>query len=367
MKHAKFIVLLMGLSLVFTSCQINEASKGKWSFYGDKLMPDESLLFSSDVDSRFGRLLFKPTKVLSLKAADESITYEEGKDYTVDYEKSLIKLTDNSRIPCSQLYGGTGKNYGRFKNRKGQKMLFSEADFFHKLQVKVAYEHNGQGWDDKTFVPANKVSEFPQLHNALKTKEKFTLALIGDSISVGYNASAFVKAAPYLPAFGPQVADALKKKFKRDVTFFNQSRAGGGAGWGVGNVPKVLAQNPDLVMIAFGMNDGRRPGGEQRYEDNIRKMILALRKSQPKLPIVLVANMLPNEEFSQHKGHFANRDRLLKLEKEFANLAVADVMSVTAAMLKVKKFADICGNHVNHPNDFIHRLYASVILRTVGM
>ena len=35
-------------------------------------------------------------------------------------------------------------------------------------------------------------------------------------------------------------------------------------------------------------------------------------------------------------------------------------------MLERKKFADICGNHVNHPNDFIHRLYASVILRTLG-
>ncbi len=30
------------------------------------------------------------------------------------------------------------------------------------------------------------------------------------------------------------------------------------------------------------------------------------------------------------------------------------------------RFITNCVNHVNHPNDFIHGLYASVILRTLG-
>ena len=231
----------------------------------------------------------------------------------------------------------------------------------------MTYEHSGDSWSGKPFVPVNKKEKFPLLHKKIKDQNGMTLALIGDSISVGYNASGFVKAAPHLPAFGQQLADGLKKSLNTDIKFFNQSRGGATTGWGIGNVGKVLEQKPDLVMVAFGMNDGRRPGGEQRYEDNIRKLILALRKERPNLEIVLVANMLPNIEFSDHKGHFANRDRLLKLEKEFDHIALADVMSVTEEILKRKKFADICGNHVNHPNDFIHRLYASVILRTVGL
>ena len=354
-------LLIFLFSLAFTSCQ------SKWSFYADGVMTDETILFSSDVEPRSAKLLFKASRVLSIKSADESTIYEEGKDYVVDYEKGIIKLANDSRIPCSQLYGGTSKYFSRFKNRKGQKMLFSEGSFFHNLQVKVTYEHSGDSWYGKPFVPVSKKEKFPQLHKKRKDQDGMTLALIGDSISVGYNASGFVKAAPHLPAFGQQVADGLKKSLNTDIKFFNQSRGGATTGWALGNVEKVLELKPDFVMIAFGMNDGRRPGGEQGYEDNIRKLIKTLRQDQPKLEIVLVANMLPNIEFSDHKGHFANRDRLFKIEKEFDHIAVADVMSVTEEILKRKKFADICGNHVNHPNDFIHRLYASVILRTLGV
>ncbi|MBT3296985.1 MAG: hypothetical protein HN919_09675 [Verrucomicrobia bacterium] len=82
--------------------------------------------------------------------------------------------------------------------------------------------------------------------------------------------------------------------------------------------------------------------------------------------IILVANMLPNEEFKPQSAHFENRERLLELAAERDGVVVADVMSVTAEMLKRKKFADISGNNLNHPNDFLHRLYASVILRVMG-
>ena len=355
----KLILILLSL-ILSASCQ------SRWEFYGNKIMPDESVLFSADVNPRTANLLFKPNKVISVKAADESITYEEGKDYTVDLEKGQIHLTKDSRIPCPKLYGGDKKPYGPFKNKQGQKMLFSEGSYFHKLQLKVAYEHSGKEWDNKDFIPAPKSEKFQSLHQKLKTNDTVKVALIGDSISFGYNASGFVKAAPHQDPFGPMVAKRLDKAFAAKIEFSNNSRPGATVGWALKNVQKTLPLKPELVMIAFGMNDGRRPGRDQLYEDQLRKLIDILRKNDSKVEIVLVANMLPNEEFSDHKGHFANRDRLYKLEKDYQNVAVADVMSVTEAMLKRKKFADICGNHVNHPNDFIHRLYAEVILRTIG-
>ncbi len=80
---------------------------------------------------------------------------------------------------------------------------------------------------------------------------------------------------------------------------------------------------------------------------------------------ILVANMLPNPEFKPHAGHFENRRRLYKLEGEFERIAVADVMAVTEALLRRKKFADISGNNLNHPNDFLHRIYADVIVGVI--
>ncbi|MCH7227736.1 SGNH/GDSL hydrolase family protein [Haloferula sp. A504] len=338
------------------------AEDTRWSFYAGGRMTDESVLFSEDVDPRSATLLFKPSKVHSVSAANGSQKYEQGVDYTVDLEQGVLRLTPDSRIPCPRLYGGEGPRYNRFRNRKGEGMLFGEGDLFHSLQIRVDYDHSGDEWDGKAFVPENQSDRLPGLHEKLERKQPLRLCLIGDSISVGYNASDFVKAEPGQPAFGELVAKELQAM--TEVEFQNVSRAGATASWGLKQLDRV--ESPDLVMIAFGMNDGNRAGSTPAYEKNVRTMITALRKDQPELEIVLVANMLPNEEFRAHQTHFENRDALKRIAADLDHLAVADVMSVTAAMLERKKFADICGNHVNHPNDFIHRLYASVILRTLG-
>lgn len=338
------------------------AEEKAWTFYSGGRMPDESVLFSEDVEPRSAKLLFKPSKIHSVTAANGSQKYEEGTDYTVDLEQGVLRLTPDSRIPCPRLYGGEGPRYGRFRNRAGETMLFGEGDLFHSLQIRVDYDHSGDGWNGKPFIPKEQADRFPRLHESLKEKKPIRLCLIGDSISVGYNASGFVKAEPQQPAFGELVAKGLEAETK--VRFQNISRAGATASWGLKQVDR--GEDPALVMIAFGMNDGGSPGSTPNYEKNIRAIIASLRENNPRVEIVLVANMLPNVEFRAHETHFENRDALKRIAAELEGVAVADVMSVTEAMLERKKFADICGNHVNHPNDFVHRLYASVILRTLG-
>jgi hypothetical protein len=34
--------------------------------------------------------------------------------------------------------------------------------------------------------------------------------------------------------------------------------------------------------------------------------------------------------------------------------------------MKKKRFSDLSGNNVNHPNDFSHRVYAQVIVQLFG-
>lgn len=47
---------------------------------------------------------------------------------------------------------------------------------------------------------------------------------------------------------------------------------------------------------------------------------------------------------------------------EGPGIGYADVNSVQNIILNQKGFLSICGFAVNHPNDFIYRLYAQVIL-----
>jgi hypothetical protein len=76
---------------------------------------------------------------------------------------------------------------------------------------------------------------------------------------------------------------------------------------------------------------------------------------------ILVASMLSNADW-----HIARPDLLLEYRDALVGcampgVAAADVTSVWAELLEHKKYLDITGNGVNHPNDFGHRLYADVL------
>jgi lysophospholipase L1-like esterase len=377
MKTRKSTVIQATSSLLISCLFYSSALAGKQVdsknvgfFMNQSLMQDESVFFSNDVGDRSAQLLFKPEKIISVRPANGTDAYVAGKDYEVDMENGVIRLLPGSAIKSYNLLTDV-VGARRFKNRHrdGQPFLHGEGDFMHSKQCRVTYTHSGYSWKGKPCLPKPQAEKLPNITNQLRSKKPSVVLLVGDSISVGYNASGFVNAAPHVPAFGTQVADRLKKSTGAPVTFHNISRGGAGAGWGLGQMAKLTATHPDLAIIAFGMNDAGRLNHQARndsYEKNTRGIIEGLRKHNPKVDIILVANMLPNKDFKPYVGHFGNRERLYKLAKEFDRVVVADVMAVTEEMLKRKKFSDISGNNLNHPNDFLHRVYAEVILGVMG-
>ena len=52
---------------------------------------------------------------------------------------------------------------------------------------------------------------------------------------------------------------------------------------------------------------------------------------------------------------------------EGPGVAVADMWSMHGYLLKHKTYWDMTGNHVNHPNDFLVRIYAQTLLATLGV
>ena len=58
---------------------------------------------------------------------------------------------------------------------------------------------------------------------------------------------------------------------------------------------------------------------------------------------------------------YANNIRSF-VAKANENIALADVAKAWKLFLTRKNFYDLTGNGVNHPNDYGHRIYASVIL-----
>jgi lysophospholipase L1-like esterase len=358
LKRKLFFFFLISLSTFKSRAQTQKdiIDTALLPFWKGKVIHNESVMMvSKDGDLPKAALLFPVRKVLSVKNSALDITYQEGKDWV--FENGYIKLLKGSPA-VSLKYDDLFPREGRFEGKKGGFILFNEGAYFHERQLSVTYRHTGK-WDG--YVAQFQQGELPETMKKLKQKLLLKLLLFGDSISAGANASASSNAAPNLPAFGDLVAEGLRRYYKSEVEFINTAVGGMDSNWGKANTDKsVIAHNPDLVVIAFGMNDGTGRMDPLTFKANIQSIIDQVRSSNPKAEFILVSTTMPNPE-SNFTGTQAQFTPVLKelLDK---GITLVDMTEVHRELLKHKSFQDMTGNNINHPNDFLMRWYAQQIL-----
>lgn len=125
-------------------------------------------------------------------------------------------------------------------------------------------------------------------------------------------------------------------------------------------IDKVVEPRPDLVIVAFGMNDSAGRSAKE-YQANTEAVMAKIRERLPEVEFILVASMRGNRDWTRLKQELfpEYRDALAKLCGP--GVALADLTSIWTGFLELKKDWDQSGNGVNHPNDFGHRVYAQVI------
>jgi lysophospholipase L1-like esterase len=331
-------------------------------------MDREPVLFVTEAGQPLAtaRLLFTPTKITRITGPAGVPQYVQGMDFVWKPGTNLLTLTADSRIPFktqAQMHPMVGEPHS-FASGGGANrgLLWSEGNFFQTLQVEATYDH------DETWTrPAPDQGDVPLSATIAKLKLKTPLRIVvlGDSISHGCNASGFIKAPPYQPPYPDLVVAGLESLYglaPGTISLVNLSVDGTSSDWGISMVPTVIAEGPDLVIIAFGMNDaaGTEP---QEFRKNIATIIKGVQDACPDAQFILVASMvanpecrlLPTERFAQY------RNQLAKLRTR--GVDAADVTTLWQRITRIKKFTDLTGNGVNHPNDFGHRLYAQIILQ----
>jgi lysophospholipase L1-like esterase len=243
-------------------------------------------------------------------------------------------------------------------HRDGQgEILFGGGHEYQDMQTVVTYEHQAT-WP--TAVPALARDQLPRTLRRLTAKEPLAIALLGDSISTGCNASGWAKVAPFQPPYQDLLVMNLESAYGTKVTLANVAVGGTDTAWGLANIGKLIEARPDLVILAFGMNDSAgRPAKD--YQANMQAMMEAVRRELPDAEFVLVATMLGNRDWTALKQELfpQYRDALAELCGQGA--ALADLTSLWTELLQRKKDWDLTGNGVNHPNDFGHRIYAQVL------
>ena len=314
------------------------------------------------------RLLFPPIGSPRLTSATREIEYTTPGDYLIDASTGIVTLSTGSRIPFMEraaLYPAIGQEHCMSHLRGDDKtgLFFSEGRLFHDRQVEADYEHS-TAWQG--FVPGPGLALLPALAAKLAGPEPLKICIIGDSISTGCNASAYLGAPPGMPPYVDLWVDSIRRQRAGAVLVGNFAVSGTGMKYGMAVVEKAMDEKPDVVLIAYGMNDvGFIPVEE--YVRHTTRLLDAIHARDAAAEIILVSTMLGNPEwqYTPTGKHLLFREALAGLRGP--GVALADMTSLWVDLLKVKSYQDLTGNGVNHPNDFSHRLYAQVLRELLGM
>lgn len=327
---------------------------------------NESVLVVSEADGSVApiELLYPIDKILNIKSATLTTVYEKDKDYSVSDGKLVIN--PNGKIPVlsySEFNPTTGT--AGFENRDGGYVLWKEGSWFHSRQIVVTYTH-AEGYTG--YVPDGKGRLLENTLSKLEEKSELNVLVYGDSISTGANSSGHpdIHVSPNMPIYPELFAEGLKRLYGVEtVNVYNASVGGTDSAWGLSNLRGGVLdkyEDIDLAILAFGMNDTTREADS--YASNMRRMAQGLKTKYKDADVMLIAPMLPNYDAVKFYGNQADfYDALKDLEKQ--GLVAVDVTGIHKGLLEHKRYADMTGNNVNHANDYLARVYAQTLLKTL--
>jgi lysophospholipase L1-like esterase len=303
--------------------------------------------------------------VLSVRSFDLKTEYVEGVDYEI--KDGRIYRLEGSEMPhftWDEFYPKskeTSVSGNVFAGSEKPYVIFSEGTYFHKNQVFVTYTHAA---NTDLFVPQRsaKLNKFVE---KLEKGESVSLVFFGDSITAGGNSSGRGNTAPFTPRWSEIVRDALAAKYpSAKINFTNTAVGGKETVWGISEIDNsVNKYKPDLLVLAFGMNDGGK--STDQFIANTRTMIDKVLAANPDCEILVIGTMLPHSETTYFKNQYLQEAGLYEMAKSYKNVDVVPMTSMHSSILEHKRYFDMTGNNVNHPNDFLIRAYAQTILKTI--
>lgn len=323
-----------------------------------------TLLTPREGEPAVAHLAFPVDELIAVKAAGGERVLEAGRDFQVAEDKRTLLISTATKLPFileADLFPPTGAP-NSYKHRVGkpeQSLLYGPGHWFHDRQIEVTYRHQPVRWTGA--VPQFAEKQLPKTFALLRAGQPLTLGVSGDSISAGGDASGVANVPPFMPAFPELVAAQLQASYGGEVTLKNRAVGGWSIAQGVGDLDKLLAEKPQLIIMAYGMNDvGRRDPAW--FKSQVKLFVDRVSATDPKIELILVAPMLGHEEWvhTPREMFFAYRDVLTDFTRP--GIALADVSAIWDTLLKTKHDLDLTGNGLNHPNDFGHRLYAQTIL-----
>lgn len=358
---------------------------------------NESVMFVGIGDK--APLLYPAEEIISVRSFDLKTEYVEGKDYVLkDGRLELTEGTSITYIPEDVYYSDNPEFPFQVKvMRDGVETSIRFSELICKYQVFVTYTHK---CGRKVFTPKDESEKFAKLLKKLENGEDVTLVFYGDSITFGASATDMLGLDPHTPIWAKMFTHFLAKKYGYTVKYVAPNLPSTGevpseplvfgtngtityinpavGGWRVVDgiekfdtyvKPFVEEYGCDFLLLAYGMNDG---GNTPETEKELQRQLIDLCFGiAPDAEMLLLATMVPNNE--SVNGWYANQHLyepvFYELAEEYTalgkHIAVGQMTTMSLSVLETKRFRDYTGNNINHPNDFMARIYAQVVYSTV--
>lgn len=323
-----------------------------------------ALLQAKDDGPLLGRLAFSAAEIMTVKGANGEKVYQQGRDFRLAEDGLTLVFDKAAAAPffkASDLFppAGSPRSYAHRAGNPKQNVLYTSGRWFHDRQFEITYRRKPGEWPGH--VPSLSEKSLPKTLARLRAGKPLTLSISGDSISAGADASALAKAPPNMPPYPDLVAAQLEASYKAPVTLRNRAVGGWSITHGLTDLDKLLTDKPNLIVVAYGMNDvGRRD--PKWFTEQTAKLIARVQAADKEIEIILIAPMLGNAEWvhTPREVFPKYRDGLASLTGP--GVALADLTAIWETLLKNKHDLDLIGNGLNHPCDFGHRVYAQTIL-----
>jgi lysophospholipase L1-like esterase len=325
------------------TCNLDEAMQPFW--LGRKVYNEAVLMLSQNGKPAAGRLMFLPSRIISVQDYGSATHYSEGTDYTVNGRTLVCPASSRmTQVRDKDLLKG------EFKwNVVGGK------------QVMVTYEHNDT-WGHP--VPTYVGDGLPNTMKELKAHAPLTVVAYGDSITHGYGESRLSHIRPFLPPWPELFIYRLKQIYQDPhVQFFNSSQSGATSQWGKDYAGRMVASlNPDLVLIAFGQNDFWGVSADS-FSDNIAGIIQTVHQKNPRAEFLLISTLRFDPAYTTNSQYWNVVGEYAKRLKAMARPGVrfVDLTAISEWVYAAKKPKD-CMNDPLHPDDYFARWYAQSLV-----
>lgn len=389
-----------------TNMKLNDLVKNFWE---TDTMYDESVMLVAQTDGQGNvtvapraKLLFPATQIITVKqyydGEGNTLEFEEGKDFIYedgylvakgevvhdpisekDVFRTEVPYVTDAQVSGREEFPNLAQNTD-IPSSDGGYLPFTEGYQIVQQQLSVTYRHEEGLWEGT--VPAYCGDALSRSLAKLENKEDVELFIYGDSISTGANSSSVLGIAPNLDTWDKLFASNLSSWFGGKVEVTNRAVGGWttvhGVGGGNGYVGGKLVYreglsaqfngeladySPDIAVIGFGMNDASNGVPINNYLANTKDMIDTVLKRNPSCDIILLGTMLANPKaVNQSKNQQTYSQNLQKVADMYDNCVVVDIGLMHADLLNVKQYIEMTSNNVNHPNDFIARIYAMHLL-----